>query len=638
MEDGPEPAPSPDPAPAPAGDERSPGAPASAAVEDPTPGPEDPGPRPPSAKRASPPPNAGRPSPPPEETEIRAEVDEPGPEDDEPPEVAEPAGGGADELSCEIFDLLRDFVFQPLRGALAAWRAAPGPGARLRCLSPGRLLDDVLDRVEQLPRRAVRLLRRSGAGPLTLNDDELRRDLFRRVQPMIDAWEECADACRAARRRGAVRQEEAVAYDGAVEDATRPQEPRDPTLALPPLGLPGLIGRPLGARFAPEGPQEAGDRSLLAGYHAALGEALRSSERAWLDAYGALVTAIGAASGPTLCPPAAQATRWEEALAQVERSRRACAGDDSRAALSAAEAARAALPFEASLAAWALRVALDRQNTPACREYCEILQEDFPEDADALEARVEGLVWLGHEERAVDELEDGLRRHRDSRRLRGRQAALLADLGRAADALPLARELAARYPDSAEQQLVLARVLGLAGRRAEAERALGAYVRLADPDEATLASLRAERAFRGLAGARRRTAPPVEVDPHALAEELFDPTAEAFFLAEDLPADVARRARTKWLHLQPKEDLVFFIDTSRRGRGGAGVAVTNERVLWREGLGGTEAVDLQDLTLADVRRVQGGVDLAGHVVGLGKHGHLAQPLLQFLSALARANG
>ena len=544
-----------------------------------------------------------------------------------------------DELSQEVFDLLRDFLFSPVRRDLAVWRAAPGPGARLRALAPGRLLDEVLDRAEQLPGRAVRLLRRSGAGPVALGSDELQRQVFRRLQPMVDAWEAWADATRGARRRSAVPLDVAVAYDDAAEDATRPRDAADALLPLGPLGLSGLLGRPLSGRFDCERSADDTPDGALARYHAALAAALQSCESAWRDVYEELAGTLGRAGGPRLSPASAHAARWEIA---EERVRQALARDhagDGRGALTAAEAARAALPFEPALAGLALRVASNAGRTAAARQYHEILEEDFPEDPEALEARIDGLVWLGHEDRALDLVDDGLRSHPQHRRLLARQAALLAEVGRWAEALPLANELVARYPDGAQYHLLLARVLGQGGRRGEATRALDAYVRLARPDAETLARIRGERALRGLVSARRQGSDDdAEVDRQALAEELFDPTEEAFYFACDLPPDNARRARSKWLQLDPGEDLLFLIDTSRRGRGGAGVAVTDRRIQWKEGLGATEELDLQTLTLDNVRRVQGGVDLAGRVLGLERQPHLAEPLLQFLTAVARANG
>jgi len=541
-------------------------------------------------------------------------------------------------LGKAVHDELRGQLFAGLLGALDIWVEASDFISLLEAIDPNSLLDELQESGQRLPRSAEKILRRKGVEGLSLGAGSLGEDVERALRGLEAPWRDLGDALRAMRKGAIIPEEDGEAYLSAARAARAGLEgPKGLKVAAAPTFV-ARVGDPLGSPFRRSRRPDGDPRRLLGTYHECLRDALSAADAAWEAIFAALARAVAAAGGPQLGEAGELKAMAEEAARLQEKALALLEEGEARKALKVVTKAVEAVPDDPAVLIFALRVANQARNKEEADRLQKVLEQKFPDDPAGLAARAELLVQRGEERAARALLEKALQASPTERsvlELLGGIYLKQREPKRAAEVYRTLAELAPKVP---EFLLALARAEGLQDHEDEAIDALQRFARITEMDADRVNKLKADEAFDCLAADPRFDALlAVDLDLLALADSLFREGSKGLYFGDEVPPSKLNNAQKKWLKMEEDETLVFLIDTTMMGRCTDGVAVTDERVIWKDMGCDPESFPLSKLRADRLRNDGGTIRIGKRSLSLVGQPGLADPMLSFLSAVARSN-
>lgn len=545
-------------------------------------------------------------------------------------EASEPQRGSGDDPLSSVHGELHDFVFTGLKDALEARTQATTLDAQLEALDPLKVMAEIERRCDQLPRQVGKVLRRQLDQDLKLDHDRLEPEITRHVDRLKPSWQEVEDALDSLREQ-VVPEGDAQAYLEAARTAGGGARSSSGASLL------GMVGRALEGPFR-AGRAPAGPRRLLSDYHEALRAALQATDEGWKALFGTLADAVARAGGPCLKAGEAGGSSNREEVARLASKARALLEEhEPRKAMKVVEMGRAIDPKDPQLALLGLRIAIAARQKEEIDRYTALLEQEHPDDPEAIKLRAE-LLLPGGEAKAIALLEKGLSAAPDDRSLKEMLARTAFRQGDYDKALKVLKQLTQEAPREAEFHLLRARAHGFLDQAKGAMDSLKKYVELVTLGEKELADLRADEAFDCLAADDEfDRLLKTQVDLLVIADGLFSSDGKTFYFADEVPSKKLKNAQSKWLDLGDDEELVFVIDTTFLGRCTEGIAVTNERIVWKDLGYEPEQVPLDKIKLDRIKCEDGKVFIGRRSMNLNGQPNLINPLIQFLQAVARTN-
>ncbi len=431
-----------------------------------------------------------------------------------------------------------------------------------------------------------------------------------------------------------------------------PQDDGDGYLEVALAGIPGgsskgpsvrtaslapLVGPPLERPYRRGKSSTRNPRRLLGNYHASLLDALAATDQAWVQVFDAVVRAVDDAGGPALRSGSDLSDQQEEVRRLQEKVLELLGAGETRKAMKVVEKVVAKGHGDAQVLIFALQAANDARAKEEIGRYSDLIEEKFPDDPEGVAARAFAMARRGDERGAVALLERGFEAAPEHRSIREQLTKLYIKRRNYERSLRTARTLAEDYPGVADYQLWEARSHGFLDHEEQCLDALERYLALVDMDTEKVNQVKNDEAFDCLAAEPRfEDLLEVELDLLSLADSIFN-AKPPFYFADEVPAKKLKNARRKWLKMKSDETLVFLIDTTFMGRCTDGVAVTDERVIWKDMGCDSESLRLSRLRATEVKNAQGTIQMGDRTMSLVGQQHLAGPMAQYLTAVARTN-
>ena len=549
------------------------------------------------------------------------------------------AGAGQldDALTQAIYADLHDMLFSGLKGALELRAEADDFITMLEAIDAGAVCDEIRSNGDRTPRMVEKLLRRQGHDDVDLGATSLGEEVARALRSTEQPWDEVADAFRTMRRGAIIPQDDGDAYLDAARAALPSAKVGRKGPVLRAAGLQAMVGSELGSPFRPGKSSTRNPKRLLGNYHAALRAALGATDEAWVRVFDAVVSAVEGTGGPALRSGQDLSGQQEEVRRLQEKALELIKDGEVRKAMKVVDKAVNAALGDAQVLVFALQAANDARAKEEIGRYSEMLEQKFPDEPDGIAARTFAMARRGDERGAVALLERGLEIAPTHRPIREQLTALHIKQRNYDRALRTARTLAEDFPTVAAYHMWEARAHGFLDHEQPCLDALQRYVDLVDMDSEKVNQVKNDEAFDCLAAepAFERLLE-VELDLLAVADSIFNDTPP-FYFSDDIPASKLKNARRKWLKMKNDETLVFIIDTTFMGRCTEGVAVTDERVIWKDMGCDPESLRLDRLKPTKIKNEQGTVHMGRRTLSLVGQQHLAGPMAQFLTAVARTN-
>jgi len=560
----------------------------------------------------------------------------PTPVPDSAPAAAVPPAPVPAHAAERLWGELRRYLFEPLRESLALRADATTWLAVVRTMDPEAVLEELMGRATRLPARAARGLSGHLSSKVPAPERSLGRRLSRGLAQTLESpIEALGDEEGALIRRG--RRYVTPALGATyVQHVHRQQYPPEGVPALPDgVDLSALLGS------LPTSLLHADDRGagLLTRYERALASLLDACDDLFVTVWDSVADGIEGAGGPSLPPGDDLRTLWQQASRDAQQAVLMAERGEREAASAAANRLAEQGPIDPGLLGLALNVAAAVNDKELCGVLCDDLAALAPDEPSLLLPRARGHVCLGESDEALRLLEGARAQLGDPFAARELLLRLLEDQGDVGPALKVVRDLCLDRPDDPALLLRRARLEARAGQGSVALRSLKKLAASPAFDETRLrelwddpafVSLRSDGRFEDLVGHS-------EGDMRRLARRHFATAGSGFYLGDEVPERKLGLAERKWLFLDTGEDLVFFIDTSGRADGSEGVALTETRLIWREGFAPPTMAPLAVLRPEFLRLVGAEIHVGTEILSLARHLRLADALYEMLQELARAN-
>ncbi len=542
-------------------------------------------------------------------------------EDDEP---------GDEKLTALVHDDLHDMVFVGLKGALELRAEATDFMALMEALDPKLVEEEIEENAGRLGRLTAKVLRRHHGEGVDLDSDALQAELRPILRSMRGPWDDLDDALRGMRRGAIIPEEEAQEYYAAVMASLK-------GVSMSGTRFKSMLGRPIEG-FRPGKAGTRNPRRMLGNYHKALAEALEATDKAWAEMFDVVVARLRDAGGPKLVGGSKLQDKGEEVEHLRTKALELMEVGEARKALKVIDKARRAAPYDLNVAVAGLEIARKAKNKDEIQRFAEILERDFQDSPESMAARAELAVARGDLKDAAALYENALAAQPNNRGWRQRLVEIYSKLKEHKKVLKHGEPLAEDFPKNPDYQLMVAEAHGYLDHEEEALEYLERYVELVEITEELANKLRQDEAFDCLAANDRfDDLLEIDLDLLALADSIFRADNKTFYFGDEVPPRKLRNAQKAWLHMGDDETLVFLIDTTFMGRCTDGVAVTDERIYWKDMGCDPESYRLSKLRADRIKTSQGTVYIGKRSISLVGQPHLAGPMVQFLTAVARTN-